>query len=54
MDDMKMGPVRFYVAFQNLWTRSKFYPGFDPEISSSGTTFYPLMKTASFGVNANF
>lgn len=53
MDKAGMSSVRFYVSFQNLLTLTHFYEGFDPEISASGTTFYPLMKTSTIGVNIN-
>ncbi|MBQ3689399.1 MAG: TonB-dependent receptor [Bacteroidales bacterium] len=51
--------VRFYVAAQNLLTLTK-YEGFDPEISSGGTSLgidrgvYPQARVITFGVNVNF
>jgi outer membrane receptor protein involved in Fe transport len=48
--------LRIYVAAENLLTFTK-YEGFDPEISSGGTSLgidrgvYPQARTISFGVN---
>ncbi len=51
---MKSKEVRFYVNAQNLLTFSKAYEGYDPENAVSNGSFYPLMKTFTFGVNVNF
>lgn len=51
--------LRLYVAAENLLTFTK-YEGFDPEISSGGTSIgvdrgcYPQARTFTFGVNLNF
>ncbi|MGL5893153.1 MAG: SusC/RagA family TonB-linked outer membrane protein, partial [Bacteroidales bacterium] len=51
--------LRFYVAAENLLTLTK-YEGFDPEISSGGTSLgvdrgvYPQAKVYTFGVSLNF
>lgn len=51
--------LRFYVAAENLLTFTK-YPGFDPEISSGGTSLgidygvYPQAKTWTIGANLTF
>ena len=51
--------VRFYVSAANLFTFTK-YDGFDPEISSGGTSLgldrgvYPQARTFYFGANLNF
>ena len=51
--------LRFYVAAENLLTFTK-YDGFDPEISSGGTSLgvdrgcYPQAKVYTVGVNLNF
>lgn len=50
--------LRFYVAAENLVTLTK-YDGFDPEISSGGTSLgvdrgvYPQAKVYTFGVSVN-
>lgn len=49
--------LRFYVSGQNLFTQSKFYKGYDPEVSyggSLGGEFYPIMKTYTFGLDLKF
>jgi hypothetical protein len=54
-----MERVRVYVAAQNLLTFTK-YEGFDPEISSGGTSLgidrgvYPQARVVTFGLNVNF
>ena len=51
--------LRFYVSAQNLLTFTK-YEGYDPEISSGGTSLgidrgvYPQARGFNFGVNVNF
>lgn len=49
--------LRFYLSGQNLFTVSKFYKGYDPEVSyggSLGGEFYPIMQTYTFGVDLKF
>lgn len=46
--------ARLYVSGQNLFTKTKFWQGFDPEINNNSAEFYPLMKTYTVGVNINF
>ena len=46
--------ARCYVSAQNLFTFSEAYKGYDPENSVSGGSFYPLMRTFSFGIDVNF
>lgn len=53
-DKARIGSIRFYVSGQNLFTVSNFYKGYDVELQVSGGEFYPIMKTATFGVNVNF
>ncbi|MDE5418824.1 TonB-dependent receptor [Labilibaculum sp. DW002] len=51
--------LRFYVSAENLFTFTK-YEGFDPEISSGGTSLgidrgiYPQARTYTVGVNLSF
>jgi hypothetical protein len=45
--------VRVYVAGENLLTLSRFYKGWDPEMSTSGT-WYPLAKLYVAGLNIDF
>lgn len=50
--------LRLYVAAENLLTFTK-YEGFDPEVSSGGTSIgidrgvYPQARTFTFGINLN-
>jgi TonB-linked SusC/RagA family outer membrane protein len=46
--------ARLYVSGQNLFTNTKFWKGFDPEINNNNAEFYPLMKTYTVGINVNF
>ena len=51
--------LRFYVSAENLLTLTKYH-GYDPEISSGGTSLgidygvYPQARTFLFGVNLKF
>ncbi|NDP27229.1 MAG: TonB-dependent receptor [Flavobacterium sp.] len=57
LDKTKLDGVRFYLSGQNLFTISKFYSGYDPEVSyggSLGGEFYPIMQTYTFGANFKF
>ena len=49
-----IGSARFYVSGQNLFTMTKFWEGFDPEINDNNAQFYPLMKTYTVGLNIKF
>lgn len=54
---MGIGSLRVYVSGQNLLTFSKFFDGYDPEVSYSGTQggeFYPIMQTFTFGLDLKF
>ncbi|TAG19318.1 MAG: TonB-dependent receptor [Cytophagia bacterium] len=51
---MGIGSARLYVSGQNLWTVTKFWKGFDPEINNNNAEFYPLMKTYTIGLNIQF
>src|SRR5690606_31789569 len=46
--------IRLYMNAQNLLTFTNAYEGYDPENTVSNGSFYPLMKTFTFGVNVNF
>jgi TonB-linked SusC/RagA family outer membrane protein len=46
--------ARLYFSGQNLWTYTKFWEGFDPELNNFNAQFYPLMKTYTVGINVNF
>jgi hypothetical protein len=45
---------RLYVSVVNPLTISSYEPGFDPEISNTSGAFYPIMRTATAGVNIRF
>lgn len=49
-----IGSARLYVSGQNLFTITKFWKGFDPEINNNSAEFYPLMKTYTLGLNVKF
>ena len=49
-----IGSARLYVSGQNLFTITKFWKGFDPEINNNSAEFYPLMKTYTIGLNVKF
>lgn len=51
---LNLTQLRFYVNTVNPFTVSKYEPGFDPEISNTAGSFYPIMKTTTVGVNLKF
>ena len=53
-DQIGTKEIRLYGNVQNLLTFSNAYEGYDPENTVSNGSFYPLMKTFTFGVNVNF
>lgn len=46
--------LRIYVNTVNPFTFSNYEPGFDPEISNTAGSFYPIMKTTTVGINLKF
>lgn len=44
--------LRFYLSGQNLFTIQNAYPGYDPEASAS--SYYPLMRIYTFGIDLRF
>jgi TonB-linked SusC/RagA family outer membrane protein len=47
--------VRIYLTGENLFTLTKFYKGWDPEMQTGGADrFYPLIKAYVVGVNVKF
>ncbi len=54
LESIKVKSLRVYVSGQNLWTKSNYFPGFDPEQNNVNGEFYPLMKTYTVGMNIKF
>lgn len=53
--DTFLDNVRFYVTGENLFTITKFYKGWDPEMQTGGADwFYPLIRSYVVGVNVRF
>jgi TonB-linked SusC/RagA family outer membrane protein len=50
----KIGSIRIYISGQNLFTITKAWNGFDPEIDNANAQFYPVMRTYTAGLNVNF
>ena len=46
--------LRFYVNTVNPFTFSDYEPGFDPEVSNTNGSFFPIMKTTTVGINLKF
>ncbi len=46
--------VRFYFSADNIFTKSDFFYGYDPETPLTLGGFYPQVKTYVFGLNINF
>ncbi|HEX4875509.1 MAG TPA: TonB-dependent receptor [Chitinophagaceae bacterium] len=51
---LHLSQLRFYVNTVNPFTFSNYEPGFDPEVSNTAGSFYPIMKTTTVGVNLKF
>lgn len=51
---IKVSSVRVFVSGQNLFTLTKAWDGFDPEINNANAEFYPVMRTYTAGVNITF
>jgi TonB-linked SusC/RagA family outer membrane protein len=52
---ISLNSVRFYASGENLFTLTKFYKGWDPEMSVGGSSrWYPLTKLYVLGVNVEF
>jgi hypothetical protein len=49
--------IRVYVSGQNLKTFDNFVPGYNPEMTTTGTEgsfYYPLLRKVIFGLNIKF
>jgi TonB-linked SusC/RagA family outer membrane protein len=51
---MRISSFRVFVSGQNLFTVTKAWKGFDPEINNANAEFYPVMRTYTAGINVNF
>lgn len=55
LNNLSIGKARLYVTGENLFTLTKYYKGYDPEMAVGGTRrFFPLLKLYSVGVEINF
>jgi TonB-linked SusC/RagA family outer membrane protein len=65
IEKLKISKLRIFFSGQNLFSLNHFYPGWDPESSStrslgivsgigSDNPFYPISSVYSFGVNVKF
>jgi len=54
MERMRVSKLRLYVSGENLFTKTDFFYGYDPEIPVGNTGgYYPQVKTFTVGVNLN-
>jgi TonB-linked SusC/RagA family outer membrane protein len=51
---MGIQQLRLYVNVVNPFTFSDYEPGFDPEPNNQNSSFYPIMKTYTAGINLRF
>jgi TonB-linked SusC/RagA family outer membrane protein len=51
---MGIATARLYVSGTNLFTMSKFWKGYDPELNNNTGEVYPLMRTFTLGINIGF
>jgi hypothetical protein len=54
LNKIRVERLRVFVSGQNLFTLTKAWDGFDPEINNANAEFYPVMRTFTFGLNVNF
>ena len=54
INKIKVQQLRFFVNTVNPFTFSDYEPGFDPEVSNTNGSFFPIMKTTTIGVNLKF
>ncbi|HUC80811.1 MAG TPA: hypothetical protein VMR70_07835, partial [Flavisolibacter sp.] len=53
LERYRIGRLRIFVSADNLFTRSNFFYGYDPETPVSTGGYYPQVKTFIFGINLN-
>lgn len=53
-DRLRMSNLRIYASAENLFTRTNFFYGYDPESPVSDGNFYPQVKTFVLGLNVSF
>lgn len=51
---LKVDRVKVFTSIDNLFTLSRYFGGFDPEVRESSGDNYPQVKTFAFGVNIGF
>lgn len=55
LENVFLNRVRIYVSGENLFTLTKYYDGWDPEMQTGGAgLFYPLTKLYVAGINVKF
>lgn len=54
MQKANIQQFRIYATLVNPITISNYEPGFDPEINNQNGAFYPIMRTATVGINCRF
>ena len=55
LNRFKIKKIRIYLSGENLFTLTKFWTGWDPEIPAGSNGFYyPQVKTYNAGLNVNF
>lgn len=50
---VRVDKLRIYASIDNLFTKTNFFYGYDPEIPISPGGYYPQVKTFVFGLNIN-
>lgn len=54
IEKMRISKLRLYFSADNLFTKTDFYYGYDPEVPVGNTGgYYPQVKTFVFGLNVN-
>ncbi len=50
---LRVSRLRVYASADNLFTKTDYFYGYDPETPVSNGGYYPMVKTFVFGVNVN-
>lgn len=53
LKSVKLKQLRLYANAENIFTKSQYREGWDPELNSDGR-FYPIVGTFTMGLNLNF
>lgn len=53
LEKIRMNNLKLYVTGENMFSFNSYRKGWDPEINTGGS-YYPILRTYTFGVNVKF